>query len=80
MRASDTQIEAAIIRVEGDDNNITVTEGLLTPSCHKGNCGAAIQPETQFSMDSLWGQSQGERKLGPCCPDRKALGERCDKT
>ena len=65
MRANDTQIEAAIIRVEGDDNNMTVTEGLLTHSCRKGNCGAVIQPETPFSTDSLWGQSKGDRKLGP---------------
>ena len=80
MRANDTQIEAAIIRAEGDANNMIVTEGLLTCSCHMGNCRAVIQPETQLSMDSLWGQSQGDRKLGPCCPDRKAVEERWDKT
>ena len=50
MRANDTQIEAAIIRVEGDDNNMTVTEGLLTHSCRKGNCGAVIQPEWVRSL------------------------------
>ena len=66
MRANKAWREAAPMWVEREGQQTGCCHrrpSHYQPTCHKGNCGAAIQPETRFSTDSLWRQPQGGRNL-----------------
>lgn len=61
------------MRVDRTDSNLMVT-GLLTPR------PVVIRHSPAWDTAQPLGTDSRRQKSDPCCPDRKALGERCDKT